>query len=98
MNSFIHRHGCSILLALFLFSVPQFSLVSSDWPRFRGPEGNGVSNDANVPRQWSDTNNLKWKLKLPGKGFSSPIVVGDYVFVTSYSDAQGDLNNLKRER
>ena len=96
MNSFVQRHGGGVLLALFLCSVPNTSLLSADWPRFRGPAGDGVSSDANIPKKWSDTNNLKWKLKLPGKGFSSPIVVGEYVFVTCFSDAGGDLSNLKR--
>jgi outer membrane protein assembly factor BamB len=80
---------------LFLSNLPT-TLLSSDWPRFRGPTGNGVSSDEKIPTEWGDTNNLKWKLKLPGKGFSSPIVVGDFVFVTCYSDADGNLANLKR--
>ena len=72
-------------------------LPAADWPRFRGPTGEGVSNDTEVPTVWSDDdNNLKWKLELPGKGFSSPIVVGNVIFVTCYSDADGDLANLKR--
>ena len=96
MNSFVQRQGGGMLLVLFLCSVPKTSLLSADWPRFRGPAGDGISSDAKVPTQWGDKNNLNWKLKLPGKGFSSPIVVGDYVFVTCYSDAEGDLNNLKR--
>jgi outer membrane protein assembly factor BamB len=67
-----------------------------DWPRFRGPDGLGVSQDARIPTEWSETRNLKWKLALPGPGFSSPIVVGSRVFVTCYSDADGDLGKLKR--
>ena len=72
------------------------STVAGDWPRFRGPDGEGVSSDENIPTEWSDQKNLKWKLKMPGKGFSSPIVVGDYVFITCYSDADRDLKDLKR--
>ena len=71
-------------------------LPAADWTRFHGPAGEGVGDDAQVPTEWSDDDNLKWKQKMPGKGFSSPIVVGDYVFVTCYSDAGGDLENLKR--
>ena len=73
------------------------SLVAADWPQFRGPSGQGISNDANIPIEWSDEKNVKWKLDLPGAGFSSPIVVGDKVFVTCYSDAKDEvLKNLKR--
>jgi outer membrane protein assembly factor BamB len=76
---------------------------ASDWPRFRGPNGTGISPDAKpTPTQWSDTENLKWKLALPGPGSSSPIIVGDRVFVTCWTgyglDARdpGDQQNLKR--
>ena len=70
------------------------------WPRFRGPDGLGVSADRQVPTEWSDTKNLKWKLALPGPGSSSPIVWKDRVFVTSYSGygdgSNGSVGDLKR--
>ena len=53
------------------------------WTRFRGPDGSGVSTEAvSTPTTWSDTENLKWKTALPGPGSSSPIVVGDKIFLT----------------
>jgi outer membrane protein assembly factor BamB len=55
------------------------------WPRFRGPDGSGVSSDPNVPTEWSETKNLRWKVALPGPGSSSPIVWDERVFVTCYS-------------
>ena len=58
--------------------------VAEDWTRFRGPNGTGISRDA-VPTTWNDSENLRWKTKLPGFGSSSPIVVGSRVFVTCYS-------------
>lgn len=59
---------------------------AGDWSRFRGPNGSGVStDDAPVPTEWSSSENLQWKTALPGPGASSPIVVGDRVFVTCYS-------------
>jgi outer membrane protein assembly factor BamB len=60
-----------------------------DWPRYRGPNGTGVSDETGIPVEWSDTQNLRWKAELPGPGSSSPIVVGDRVFVTCYSGTQG---------
>ncbi|WP_170157398.1 PQQ-binding-like beta-propeller repeat protein [Roseimicrobium gellanilyticum] len=77
------------------------SLHAADWPQFRGPTGNGVVTDTNLPLKWSESD-LLWKTELPGPGSSSPIVVGDRVFLTSYSgygtDVRdpGDLSNLKR--
>lgn len=70
--------------------------IAADWAGFRGPGSKGISDDASIPTEWSESKNLKWKLKLPGKGYSSPIVVGDHVFVTCYSGDDGDLSGLKR--
>ena len=86
------------------FLMMAVSLQAADnWTRFRGPNGSGISSDSNVPVTWSDAENLKWKTKLPGAGSSSPIVVGDRVFVTCYSgygvdaDNSGRLENLERQ-
>ena len=60
--------------------------VADDWNRFRGPNGTGVCLDEQAtPITWSETENLKWKLELPGPGSSSPIVVADNVFVTCWT-------------
>src|SRR5262245_28285263 len=52
-----------------------------NWPQWRGPLANGVAPLANPPIHWSDTNNVRWKIPLPGKAHSSPIVFGDSVYV-----------------
>jgi outer membrane protein assembly factor BamB len=88
----------SVLLAITLIRPA----TGTDWPQFRGPAGNGVSPDIKVPIEWSDTKHLKWKTALPGPGSSSPIVSGQYIFVTCYSgygvDSRegGRVANLKR--
>lgn len=76
---------------------------ADDWPRFRGPQGNGVASDSNgIPSSWSPTANLAWKTALPGPGASSPIIVDGKVFVTCYSgyglsqENPGDIQNLVR--
>lgn len=58
---------------------------AADWPQFRGPGGLGVSEETNLPIKWSGSDNLAWKLELPGHGASSPIVLGDKVYLTCYS-------------
>src|SRR5260221_797625 len=68
-----------LLLALAL--APQ--AAGDNWPRFRGPSGQGLSEDAKVPTAWTATTNVLWKTAIPGEGWSSPIVWGDRVFVTS---------------
>ncbi len=55
----------------------------ADWPQFRGPGGNGVATDSNLPSEWSTTKNIAWKATVPGVAWSCPIVVGDKVFVTT---------------
>jgi len=52
-----------------------------NWPQWRGPLANGVAPLANPPVHWSETNNVRWKIPLPGKGHASPIVFGDSVYV-----------------
>ena len=75
------KTSCLALVTLFL--VQQ---VSADWPRFRGPNGTGVASDGQAPPvKWSDTENVKWKVPLPGPGSSGPIVSGDKVFITYWS-------------
>ncbi len=72
---------------LLLASLASFSLLpaapADTWPQWRGPLANGVAPRANPPIQWSETNNIRWKFPVPGKGHSSPIVFGDSVYVLS---------------
>ncbi len=53
------------------------------WPQFRGPEARGVASGGNLPDRWSATENITWKTDLPGRAWSSPIVWGNRVFLTS---------------
>jgi len=73
----------NIILPLFAFTFATFA--ADNWPQWRGPNGDGIAAGEKVPATWSDTKNLKWKLKLPGAGASSPVVWGDRVFLTCYS-------------
>lgn len=54
-----------------------------NWPQWRGPLGTGVAPDANPPVEWSETKNVRWKVALPGKGHSTPIVWGDRIYLTT---------------
>ncbi len=89
------------LLLLALFSTADMSLAA-DWPRFRGPEGTGISNAKNVPTTWDARSNIRWKIPMPGPGSSSPILFRDRIYLTCYSgyglseNDRGDQRNLKR--
>ena len=53
------------------------------WPQWRGPHATGVSHTANPPAEWSETKNIRWKVEIPGRGSSSPVVWGEKLFVLS---------------
>jgi outer membrane protein assembly factor BamB len=62
----------------------------SNWPQFRGQTGGVMADDPKLPERWSRTENIAWKVDVPGQGWGSPIVWGDYVFVTSASRLDKD--------
>ena len=53
------------------------------WPQFRGPDANPVGSHARLAERWSKTENVEWSLEIPGRGWSSPIVTGGKVYVTT---------------
>lgn len=71
--------GYWLTVAAFAEGADTSSLRS--WPQWRGPLANGVAPLANPPIEWSEKKNVRWKVELPGKGHSSPIVFGDRVYV-----------------
>lgn len=56
---------------------------AENWPGWRGPNGDGVSAEKGIPTKWNSTENIAWRIVVPGEGHSSPIVWGDKVFLTS---------------
>ncbi|MBL8236533.1 MAG: PQQ-binding-like beta-propeller repeat protein [Bryobacterales bacterium] len=59
------------------------AVQSAEWPQFRGPDSNPVGADAGLAERWSKTENVEWVTPLPGRGWSSPVVTGDRVFLTA---------------
>ncbi|MFP6619443.1 MAG: PQQ-binding-like beta-propeller repeat protein [Pirellulaceae bacterium] len=71
-------YSLSLLMALsggFLFA--------QEWPQFRGPSGNGHATAVSVQTSWSEKEGLAWKTALPGKGWSSPVISGDFIWMTT---------------
>lgn len=62
------------------------SVCGDDWPQFRGPGGSGVSTEIGLPVEWNGSRGVVWKADLPGAGSSSPIIVGNKVLVTCFTD------------
>ena len=82
-----------IYLLLVLLSVTQLG-YGADWPSFLGPSGNGITEPANYPTRWSDTENVLWSAPMPRPGNGSPIVVGDKVLVAAAEDDAGHKRSL----
>jgi outer membrane protein assembly factor BamB len=61
------------------------SVWAGDWPQFRGPGGAAVSEETGLPVKWSDTENVRWKAELPGRGLSSPAIAEGRVYITACS-------------
>ena len=77
------HHRRTTLLITLLFACAAAPIAAENWPGFRGPTRQGVSSETDLPTEWSATSNVAWKVEIPGEGWSSPIVHGDHVFVTS---------------
>ena len=74
------------MMKALIYSLPfLFSQLASgeSWPQFRGPNGDGVSTAENVPVKFSETESVKWKTDLPGRGWSSPVFDGKSLWVTT---------------
>jgi len=73
----------SVFSIMMLFSVTVRAATIPGWPQWRGPSGQGISEEKNLPAEWTATKNIKWKTAIPGRGHSSPIVWGERIFVTT---------------
>ena len=78
----------TIALACCFAALMAFDAPASDWRQFRGPDGTGISDETGLPTLLDARKSIAWKTALPGRGLSSPIIVGDRVFVTCSSGGQ----------
>jgi outer membrane protein assembly factor BamB len=60
-----------------------FSVSAQDWPQFRGPTGQGLSIESDLPTEWSTTKNIAWKIPVPGRGWSSPVIAHRRAWLTT---------------
>ena len=81
--------------SLFLFSWMSilWAVVSAeDWPQFRGPDGQGHSDAKGIPIVWSEEKNITWKSAVPGQGYSSPVIAGNQIWLTSSQEGGKSLH------
>jgi len=80
------NHPTRILAAL-AFAVTAHA--ADEWPQFRGPDGQGLSDAKSVPVEWSDTQHVAWKTEIPGKGWSSPVLSKGRLYLTTAIGEKG---------
>jgi outer membrane protein assembly factor BamB len=77
-------HSIHSLAAICAFTAAGFTVAAeNEWPQFRGPTGQGLSDAKGVPFEWSSTKNVAWKTEIPGKGWSSPVLSQGRLYVTT---------------
>lgn len=98
MNNKNVRTWRGLLAVLFLvnvFGLPNRGAAQTNWPQFRGHRSLGISDSVNLPDRWDATNNVAWKVGVPGRGWSSPVVWGDRVFLTTVT-SEGEVEPPKK--
>jgi outer membrane protein assembly factor BamB len=80
----------NVLFFFLLLAVcPRNGTTADSWPEFRGPGAQGISTATNVPVRWSATRNIAWKVAVPGKGWSSPVLADGKIYLTTACEAEG---------
>lgn len=87
-----------ILTLVMLLATAELLPAADSWPQFRGPGGQGHSSATGVPTTWSETENVRWKVPVSGRGWSSPVVQGTQIWLTSSFEQQGSLRALCYDR
>ena len=70
--------------------------AAEEWPQFRGPHSNGHADSTKLPLSWSETENVSWKVEVPGTGHSSPVISGDQIWLTTAVEAKLSEDEQKK--
>jgi outer membrane protein assembly factor BamB len=89
--------GLSLAASLSIQTAALAAAAEQNWPQWRGPLQNGVAPTADPPIAWSETKNIKWKVKIPGDGTATPIVWGNQIFVQTAVPAGKKVETQKEE-
>ncbi len=85
-----------LLTSLLLVALFQCPSTGDNWAHWRGPTGNGVAPGARPPIRWSNTENVKWKVAIPGRSSGSPVIWEDRVFLVTAVPAGNDAEPQTR--
>lgn len=99
------HHAGSTMAIVWLLSFGGLSLSAppatptTDWPQFLGPRGSAhAAATSDIPLRWNDRLNILWRTRLPGRGWSSPVVAGDSIWVTTSENRNRSLHLLRLDR
>jgi len=82
------------LISILVAISTTLSIASENWPQFRGPSGDGVAESTNLPVNWSEDENIAWKTEIHGLGWSSPVIYGQQVWLTTATQDGTELSVL----
>jgi len=88
------KYSSSLSLFAALTLCPALLTAQESWPQFRGPTGQGTSTAKGLPTLWSETKNIAWKTAIPGKGYSSPVIMRNEIWLTTALDGGRSRNVL----
>ncbi len=87
-----------ILLIILAISIGSILRADENWPQFRGPGGQGVSDAKGLPLTWSETQNVKWKTPVHGKAWSSPVIWKDQIWLTTATEDGRELSAIRVDK
>ena len=93
MTRVLASFACACLVA-----AARLARGEESWTEFRGPAGTGLSRSTGLPREWSETRNVAWKTPIHGRGWSSPVVLGSQVWLTTATRDGRELSVIALDR
>ena len=89
LDTLIVMRSVAFAALMTMFVAP---VSTEDWPQFRGPGGQGHSSEQGLPLEWNETRNVAWKVPVAGRGWSSPVIAGGRIWLTTATIAQRDTS------
>ena len=94
MRPLARRLAVAVMLTVPLSSLP----LRAQWPQFRGPDGTGNSSSKNLPLTWGEGKNVRWKTAVHGRAWSSPVILGNQVWMTTATEDGRELFAVALDR
>ncbi|HEX4143785.1 MAG TPA: PQQ-binding-like beta-propeller repeat protein [Pirellulales bacterium] len=92
------RRIARALLPLVLLLAGRIAMAADNWPEFRGPHGDGHADSAKLPLSWSETEHVRWKTAIHDRGWSSPVVWGDQIWLTTATQDGKQMYAMQLDR